>query len=123
MGSIILLDLMGGVALLLWGLHMVRSGIMRAFGSELRRILSIALRNRFLALLAGFGVTALLQAAPRRACYRPAGDRSQRDGLAECRPLCSLNTGFAGAFLRHFLGPVCDRRHLADRRCFERIRQ
>ena len=68
MGSIILLDLMGGVALLLWGLHMVRSGIMRAFGSELRRILSIALRNRFLALLAGFGVTALLQAAPRRAC-------------------------------------------------------
>jgi phosphate:Na+ symporter len=62
-GSIVLLDLMGGVALLLWGLHMVRSGIMRAFGSELRRILSIALRNRFLALLAGIGVTALLQSS------------------------------------------------------------
>ena len=42
MGSIVLLDLMGGVALLLWGLHMVRSGIMRAFGSELRRVLNIA---------------------------------------------------------------------------------
>ena len=27
MGSIVLLDLMGGVALFLWGLHMVRSGI------------------------------------------------------------------------------------------------
>ena len=40
MGSIVLLDLMGGVALLLWGLHMVRSGIMRAFGCELRRALS-----------------------------------------------------------------------------------
>jgi phosphate:Na+ symporter len=63
MGSIVLLDLMGGVALLLWGLHMVRSGIMRAFGSELRRILSTALRNRFLALLAGIGVTALLQSS------------------------------------------------------------
>jgi phosphate:Na+ symporter len=63
MGSIVLLDLMGGVALLLWGLHMVRSGIMRAFGSELRRILSLALRNRFLALLAGVGVTALLQSS------------------------------------------------------------
>jgi phosphate:Na+ symporter len=63
MGSIVLLDLMGGVALLLWGLHMVRSGIMRAFGSELRRVLSIALRNRFLALLAGIGVTALLQSS------------------------------------------------------------
>jgi phosphate:Na+ symporter len=63
MGSIVLLDLMGGVALLLWGLHMVRSGIMRAFGSELRRVLSGALRNRFLALLAGIGVTALLQSS------------------------------------------------------------
>jgi phosphate:Na+ symporter len=33
MDTIVLLDLMGGVALLLWGLHMVRSGILRAFGS------------------------------------------------------------------------------------------
>jgi phosphate:Na+ symporter len=63
MGSIVLLDLMGGVALLLWGLHMVRSGIMRAFGSALRRALSTALRNRFLALLAGIGVTTLLQSS------------------------------------------------------------
>lgn len=63
MGSIVLLDLMGGVALLLWGLRMVRSGIMRAFGSELRRALNRALRNRFLALLAGIGVTALLQSS------------------------------------------------------------
>ena len=63
MGSIVLLDLMGGVALLLWGLHMVRSGIMRAFGSELRRLLSTALQNRLLALLAGIGVTALLQSS------------------------------------------------------------
>lgn len=51
MGSLVLLDLMGGVALLLWGLHMVRSGIMRAFGSDLRRYLSTALRNRFIAFL------------------------------------------------------------------------
>src|SRR5467141_1073270 len=63
MGSIVLLDLMGGVALLLWGLHMVRSGIMRAFGSELRRLLSTALKNRLSALLAGIGVTALLQSS------------------------------------------------------------
>jgi phosphate:Na+ symporter len=63
MGSTVLLDLMGGVALLLWGLHMVRSGIMRAFGSELRRVLNIALRNRVLALLVGIVVTALLQSS------------------------------------------------------------
>jgi phosphate:Na+ symporter len=63
MGSIAVLDLLGGVALLLWGLRMVRSGIMRAFGSELRRLLSRALSNRFLALLAGIGLTALLQSS------------------------------------------------------------
>jgi phosphate:Na+ symporter len=59
----ILLDLMGGVALLLWGLHMVHSGIVRAFGSDLRRFLGVALRNRFLAFLAGVLVTALLQSS------------------------------------------------------------
>jgi phosphate:Na+ symporter len=63
MGSIVILDLMGGVALLLWGLHMVRSGIMRAFGSELRHFLSTALRNRLVALSVGIGVTALLQSS------------------------------------------------------------
>ena len=63
MGSMVLLDLMGGVALLLWGLHMVQSGIMRAFGSELRRFLGSVLGNRWLAFLAGIGVTALLQSS------------------------------------------------------------
>jgi phosphate:Na+ symporter len=63
LSSIVLLDLMGGVALLLWGLHMVHSGIVRAFGSDLRRLLGTALRNRFLAFLAGMIVTALLQSS------------------------------------------------------------
>jgi phosphate:Na+ symporter len=39
MASIVLLDLMGGVALLLWGLHMVLTGVLRAFGPNLRRVL------------------------------------------------------------------------------------
>jgi len=63
MGSMILLDLVGGVALLMWGLHMVHSGIVRAYGSDLRRILGVALRNRFTAFLAGLAVTALLQSS------------------------------------------------------------
>ena len=63
MGAMILLDLVGGVSLLLWGLHMVHSGIVRAFGSDLRRFLGAALRNRFLAFLAGILVTALLQSS------------------------------------------------------------
>ena len=63
MGTIVLLDLMGGVALLLWGLHMVQSGILRAFGPELRRFLSGALQSRLAALFAGLGLTALLQSS------------------------------------------------------------
>src|SRR5215475_7150327 len=63
MGTIVVLDLMGGVALLLWGLHMVRSGILRAFGPDLRRVLSKALNNRFTAFAAGLGLTALLQSS------------------------------------------------------------
>jgi phosphate:Na+ symporter len=63
MGSIVLLDLMGGVALLLWGLHMVLTGVLRAFGPDLRRILGKALRNRFSAFAAGLGLTALLQSS------------------------------------------------------------
>ncbi|HEV7612840.1 MAG TPA: Na/Pi cotransporter family protein [Steroidobacteraceae bacterium] len=63
MGSTVILDLMGGVALLLWGLHMVHSGIVRAFGADLRRLLGLALRGRFRAFLAGVFVTALLQSS------------------------------------------------------------
>src|SRR6201996_8734172 len=63
MGSMVLLDLMGGVALLLWGLHMVHSGILRAFGPDLRRLLSKALGNRFQAFAAGLGLTAILQSS------------------------------------------------------------
>ena len=63
MGSIVLLDLMGGVALLLWGLHMVLSGVLRAFGPDLRRFLGKALGNRFTAFGAGLGLTALIQSS------------------------------------------------------------
>jgi phosphate:Na+ symporter len=63
MGSIVLLDLMGGVALLLWGLHMVQSGILRAFGPNLRLLMAKALGNRLAAFAAGLGLTALLQSS------------------------------------------------------------
>ena len=58
-----LLDLAGAVALLLWGVHMVQTGIQRAFGPDLRRLLSTALHNRIAAFGAGLGVTAVLQSS------------------------------------------------------------
>jgi phosphate:Na+ symporter len=63
MGSLVLLDLMGGVTLLLWGLHMVLTGVLRAFGPDLRRILGKTISNRFTAFAAGLGLTALLQSS------------------------------------------------------------
>ena len=48
-----LLDLAGSVALLLWGLHMVQTGIQRGFGPDLRRWLGTALGNRLAAFAAG----------------------------------------------------------------------
>ena len=61
--SITLVNLAGSVALLLWGVHMVQTGVQRALGARLRWLLGIALRNRFQALLAGIGVTAILQSS------------------------------------------------------------
>src|SRR5690606_29671336 len=49
--------------LLLWGTHMVRSGVERAYGPRLRALLGRALRSRFTAVLAGTAVTAALQSS------------------------------------------------------------
>jgi phosphate:Na+ symporter len=59
----VLIHLFGEIALLLWGITMVNSGVQRAFGSDLRWILGTALRNRLQAFLAGVGVTTVLQSS------------------------------------------------------------
>jgi phosphate:Na+ symporter len=58
---LMLLDLAGAVALLLWGVRMVQTGVQRAFGRKLRLVLASALRKRLNAFLAGLGITAVLQ--------------------------------------------------------------
>jgi phosphate:Na+ symporter len=61
--SLTILNLAGSVALLLWGVHMARTGVQRAFGAKLRSALGGALRNRLAAFAAGLGVTAVLQSS------------------------------------------------------------
>jgi phosphate:Na+ symporter len=58
-----LLNLLAAIALLVWGTHLVRKGMLRVLGSNLREVLSHATGNRFTAALAGIGVTALLQSS------------------------------------------------------------
>jgi phosphate:Na+ symporter len=58
-----LLNLLASVALLVWGTHIVRTGILRVFGADLRRVLSKSVANRGSAFLAGLGVTSLVQSS------------------------------------------------------------
>ena len=41
-----LLQLAGSVALLLWGVHMVQTGVQRAFGTKLRLVLGTGSRSQ-----------------------------------------------------------------------------
>lgn len=58
-----LLDLLAAIALLVWGTHLVRTGVLRVFGANLRILLARGMRNRFTAALSGIGVTALVQSS------------------------------------------------------------
>jgi phosphate:Na+ symporter len=58
-----MLVLGGAVALLLWGAHMVQTGVQRAFGPRLQAFLKRTLRRRLVAFFAGIGITLLLQSS------------------------------------------------------------
>ncbi|EPJ77150.1 MULTISPECIES: Na/Pi cotransporter family protein [Pseudomonas] len=58
-----LLDLLSAVALLIWGTHIVRTGILRVYGSQLRQVISQNMSRRPLAFIAGILVTALVQSS------------------------------------------------------------
>ena len=58
-----MINLVGGVALLLWGLRLVRVGVSDGWGGVIRDRLGASLENRFKALLSGLGVTMLLQSS------------------------------------------------------------
>lgn len=62
-GTLILLNIIGGVCLLLWGLRHVRNSVTEAFGANLYKIIAKSTGNRFSAFLSGIGVTALLQSS------------------------------------------------------------
>ena len=90
MGVKVLLDLVGGVALLLWGLHMVHSGIVRAFGARIRHFLGSMLKSRFHAFTAGVGVTAVLQSSTATALMLSSFSAS---GLVDLVPALAVMLG------------------------------
>jgi len=58
-----LLNLFAAIALLVWGTHMVRSAILKAFGENLRAILARSIGNSVTAALAGLGITVVIQSS------------------------------------------------------------
>jgi phosphate:Na+ symporter len=58
-----LVDLLGAAALLLWGLRMIKTGVLRAYGAVLRQKLGRSTANRFMAAFWGFLVTLGLQSS------------------------------------------------------------
>src|SRR4051812_17713658 len=62
-GTELFATFLGSVALLLWGVRMVRTGMTRAFGTALRKAISTYARTRLGAFLAGICVTGVLQSS------------------------------------------------------------
>lgn len=62
-GSIVLLNLAGAVALLLFATRMVRTGVERAYGDVLRRKLRATMRNPVMAVLVGAGLSIAVQSS------------------------------------------------------------
>src|SRR5215203_6078009 len=62
-GHTLVLNLLGGIALLVWATQMVRKGVMSAFGPRLRQVIAQATAGRVRACLAGLGVASALQSS------------------------------------------------------------
>ncbi|MBV4464694.1 phosphate:Na+ symporter [Pseudomonas sp. F-14 TE3623] len=58
-----LLNLLSAVTLLIWGTHIVRTGILRVYGSNLRHVIAHNMSRRWLAFVAGIMVTAMVQSS------------------------------------------------------------
>ena len=59
----IVLGLLGGLALFLYGMQMMSSGLEAAAGNRMKRILEKLTANRFLGVLVGAGITAAIQSS------------------------------------------------------------
>ena len=62
-GHTVLLNILGGICLLLWATRMVKTGVMRAFGEKFRRSIGQVTRRPVIACLTGIGVAAAVQSS------------------------------------------------------------
>ena len=58
-----ILNLLGGLALFLYGMQMMSNGLEAAAGKKMQKILERLTSNRFIGVLVGAGITALIQSS------------------------------------------------------------
>ena len=63
MGVELILGLLGGLALFLYGMQMMSSGLEAVAGNRMKQILERLTANRFLGVLVGAGITAIIQSS------------------------------------------------------------
>lgn len=107
-----MLDLIGAVALLLWGLRLVKTGVIRSFGINLRRWIGSGTRNRLLAFSVGLLATLALQSSTATGLMTAsfAGSGFMSSMMAQAVMLgANVGTSFVArllAFDLHFLAPL-----------------
>ncbi|NEX47293.1 Na/Pi cotransporter family protein [Rhodobacter sp. ETT8] len=113
MGStLVLIDILGAGALLLWGLRLIKTGMLRAFGSSLRVWIGRGASNRIKALIAGFVATLAVQSSTATAVI--AASFAARDLLSGVMGQAvmlgaNIGTSVAAAVLSldlHWLSPL-----------------
>ena len=108
-----LLNLLAGVSLLVWGTHIVRTGILRLYGSNLRRFLRISVANPVRAFFAGVGITALIQSSTATALIVASFAGQGLIGTAQALAvMLGADVGHLARHRRPVVRPV-----LARRRC------
>ena len=63
MGVELLLGLLGGLALFLYGMQMMSNNLEAAAGNKMKQILEKLTTNRFKGIMVGSGITALIQSS------------------------------------------------------------
>lgn len=110
--SLVLIEIVGAVALLLWAVRLVRTGITRTFGGSLRSLVARAGSNRLAAAAAGLLVTAVLQSSTATALIVASlASRAILPTLTALAVMLGADVGTTVAaqilsFRPHFLAPV-----------------
>ena len=110
--TLVLIDILGAGALLLWGLRLIKTGMLRAFGSSLRVWIGRGASNRVKAVIAGFVATLAVQSSTATAVITASfAARDLLSGVIGQAVMLGANIGtsVAAAILSldlHWLSPV-----------------